>query len=119
MDVYALQKENLPPSSVMSTAGTEKQKPTPVTFHISPTPNTSDLQQERMDLSESDEWSDVKDTEVCCVFERFPPERLNDRPHLKIVNLGQCDKCGHWVHLSFCPEKAVLRRGDTFIFPHC
>ncbi|KAH3892979.1 hypothetical protein DPMN_017116 [Dreissena polymorpha] len=72
-----------------------------------------------MDLSESDECSDVEDTEVCCVCERFSPEGLNDRPHLKIVNWGQCDKCGHWVHLSFCHEKAVLRRGDTFICPHC
>ncbi|KAH3701668.1 hypothetical protein DPMN_076659 [Dreissena polymorpha] len=77
--MYASQKENLRPSSVMSTAGTKKQKPTPVAFHISPKPSTSGLQQERMDLSESDEWSDFKDTDVCCVCERFSPEGLNDR----------------------------------------
>ncbi|KAH3693912.1 hypothetical protein DPMN_081351 [Dreissena polymorpha] len=73
MDVYASQKENLPPNSVMSTAGTKKKKPTPVA-HRSLTPRTSGLQQERMDLSESDEWSDVEDTEVCCVCEKFSPE---------------------------------------------
>ncbi|KAH3860877.1 hypothetical protein DPMN_023800 [Dreissena polymorpha] len=93
MDVYASQKENLLPSSVMSTAGTKKQKPKPVASHISPKPSTSGLQQERMDLSKSDEWSDVEDTEVCCVCERFSPEGLN--------------------------EKAALRRGDSFICPHC
>ncbi|KAH3881805.1 hypothetical protein DPMN_005732 [Dreissena polymorpha] len=119
MEVYASQKENLPPSSIMSTAGTKKQNSTPVASHISTKPSTSGLQQEMMDLSESDEWSDVEDTEVCCVCERFSPEGLNDRPNLKIVSWGQCDKCGHWVHLSFCHEKAVLRRGDTFICPHC
>ncbi|KAH3693967.1 hypothetical protein DPMN_081406 [Dreissena polymorpha] len=73
MEVYASQKENLPPNSVMSTAGTKKQKPTPVA-HRSLKPSTSCLQQERIDLSESVEWSDVEDTEVCCVCERFSPE---------------------------------------------
>ncbi|KAH3886752.1 hypothetical protein DPMN_010765 [Dreissena polymorpha] len=55
MDVYASQKENLPPSTVMSAAGMKKQKPAPVFSHISPKQSTSGLQQEKMDLSEFDE----------------------------------------------------------------
>ncbi|KAH3725072.1 hypothetical protein DPMN_050901 [Dreissena polymorpha] len=81
MEVYASQKEYLPPSSVMSTTGTKKKKPTPVAHvasHISPKPSTSGIQQERMDLSESDEWSDVEDIQVCGVCKRFSPEGLID-----------------------------------------
>ncbi|KAH3719954.1 hypothetical protein DPMN_062839 [Dreissena polymorpha] len=69
----------MPSSSVMSTVGKKKQKQTPVASHISPKPSTSGLQQERMDLSESEEWSDVENTEVCCVCETFSPEGLHDR----------------------------------------
>ena len=68
---------------------------------------------------DSDTESDTYESEKCCVCGQFSPTNLDTKPHIKIVNWGQWDECGHWVHLSFCHTKSVLRRGDSFPCPHC
>ncbi|KAH3690631.1 hypothetical protein DPMN_191318 [Dreissena polymorpha] len=68
---------------------------------------------------DSDTESDTYESEKCCVWGQFSPTNLDTKPHIKIVNWGQWDKCGHWVHLSFCHTKSVLRRGDSFPCLHC
>jgi len=88
----------------------------------SPRPSTSGLQVTHVQLfrdADSESESDTDDTETCCVCNKFSPANLDLKPHIKIVNWGQCDECGHWVHLSFCHTKSVLRRGDSFLCPHC
>ena len=67
-----------------------------------PVPSTSGLntindKTENALTSDSEMDTDVEcdKPEVCCVYKRFSPPNLNDRPYLKIVNWGHCDKCGH------------------------
>jgi len=67
----------------------------------------------------SDELFHEEDTEVCCVCDQRSPPNLNSFPHVKLLNWGQCDKCGHWVHLMFCHESRVVRRGAEFLCCHC
>ncbi|KAH3800495.1 hypothetical protein DPMN_154128 [Dreissena polymorpha] len=39
---------------------------------------------------------------MCCVCHKRFPEALRGCTSLVIVKCGQCDQCGHWVHLRFC-----------------
>ena len=55
----------------------------------------------------------------CCVCEKWTPSELNQSVSLVIVKWVQCDNCKHWVHLQFCTPIRVVRRGDTFLCPHC
>ncbi|KAH3868073.1 hypothetical protein DPMN_031210 [Dreissena polymorpha] len=55
--------------------------------------------------SEADIDYDDDDDHVCC--DQRQPQHMNDRAHLKIFSWGQCDLCGHLVHLAFCHEKRV------------
>ena len=91
-----------------------------------PVPSTSGLniindKTENVLTSDSEMDTDIEHDEcgVCCVCKRFSPPNLNDRPYLKTVNWGHCDKCGHWVHLTFCSKQKVLRRNDSFLCCHC
>lgn len=84
---------------------------------LNPRPSTSGLNINIHDESDTESMND--DTEVCCVCGRFYPPNDNKRPYLKIVTWAYCDKCTHCVHLAFCHTKTVVRRGDTFLCPHC
>ncbi|KAH3888425.1 hypothetical protein DPMN_012460 [Dreissena polymorpha] len=87
----------------------------------SPRPSITGIQKLHANIvsEDSDTESDTYDTGKCCVCGQFSPTNLDTRPHIKIVNWGQCDESGHWVHPSFCHTKSVLRRGDSFPCPHC
>ncbi|KAH3815397.1 hypothetical protein DPMN_143919 [Dreissena polymorpha] len=90
---------------------------------ISPMPSASGIHKLHANIvredSDTELDTDTDDSENCHVCGQFNSTNLDTRPHIKIVNWGQCDECGHWVHLSFCHTKSVLRRGDSFLCPHC
>ena len=58
-------------------------------------------------------------TEVCCVFEKFSPAELKGCTSIIFVKWGKCNMCGHKVHLRFCTEVRVIRRGCVFRCSHC
>lgn len=70
-------------------------------------------------LSDTSSDSEAEDGELCCVCKQSSPSQLQDCMALVFVKWGQCDVCGHWVHLSFCTDVRVLRRGSFFRCPHC
>ena len=91
----------------------------------SPKPSTSGLNKTPgapLNLVSSDSSSDEEfedNDEKCCVCsKRFPPQ-LRGCPNLVFVKWGQCDECGHWVHLIYCCTTRVLRRDSTFRCIHC
>ena len=92
---------------------------------LSPKPSTSGISLQRNVVevipsdTESDDESQYEESELCCVCHKFSPPNLKERPYLKIVNWASCEKCGHWVHLSFCTKQVVVRRKDIFLCPHC
>lgn len=93
------------------------KSPQPSTSGISASRPIQQADKSKTYDSSDDEISD-DESEVCCVCKKFSPPTDN-KPYIKIVNWAFCDKCHHCVHLSFCHEKRVLRRGDTFLCPHC
>lgn len=117
ISVYEEEKENVPKKISAKGKGKGKQlatkrKQKPLS---SPKPSTSG---ENIVPMTDDESSD-DDSEVCCVCNKFAPPTLHTKPYLKLVSWAQCTTCAHWVHLSFCTDKQVVRRGDTFNCPHC
>lgn len=117
VELYQSQKENIPPSQSPKQPSVKLPCPLPSTSGINKQKkqNKSALP---VDHS-SDTESDMDESELCCVCGRFSPPNLDTRPHIKIISWGQCDLCGHWVHLSFCHKKNVVRRGDNFTCVHC
>ena len=92
---------------------TKKKSPNCKRAIYDPVPSTSGLniisdKTDNVLTSDSEMDTDVvcDESEVCCVCKSFSPPNLNDRPYLKIVNWGHCDKCGHWVHLLFKADSA-------------
>lgn len=90
---------------------------------LSPKPSTSGIAKKPRkilapveNIESSDE--EVLESEKCVVCRRFSPD-TSKRPYVIIVSWGQCDQCKGWVHLSFCTNVKVLRRGDTFLCPTC
>ena len=71
------------------------------------TAQTSAQQTEFEDYSDSDDG--IPEQDKCFVCKRFSPD-WRKRPFITILNLGQCEKCAGWVHLSFCSPIRVLRR---------
>ena len=70
------------------------------------------------DFSSSENESDVDESSKCIICKRFSPDS-SKRPDIIIVKWGQCDTCLGWVHLGFCSNVRVLRRGDSFLCPNC
>ncbi|KAH3829685.1 hypothetical protein DPMN_102913 [Dreissena polymorpha] len=68
-------------------------------------------------MSESDQ--DDSDTDVCCVCNLFTPVEVQT-VHLLCLSSG-CNETNVniWVHLMFCTQVRVVRRGDEFLFLHC
>ena len=71
------------------------------------------------EASESD--SDISDEEgaCCCVYDRFQPEGFVACDEVVLLKWAQCDLCPHWVHLRFCYETRLIKRGDVFKCPKC
>ncbi|KAL4219711.1 hypothetical protein ACF0H5_022281 [Mactra antiquata] len=59
------------------------------------------------------------DNDVCCVCNLFTPQEVYKSSSLIFVKWVECDECGHWVHLGFCTEVRVIRRGEKYLCPHC
>lgn len=97
---------------------TKKKRP------ASPKPSTSGVCNSRgkaLPAEDEDSSSDSEagDGELCCVCKKSTPAELRDCISIVFVKWGQCDVCGHWVHLQFCTKVRVLRRGSFFRCPHC
>lgn len=65
--------------------------------------------------------TDDDDGEVCCVCQMKSPSGTEHLAGIVFVKWAQCDNmnCNHWTHLQTCSDVRVLRRGDTFLCPHC
>lgn len=74
----------------------------------------------RIDSSDPEfEFSEDDDQEPCCVCGKVYADEIQQSTYVIFVNWAQCDKCGHWVHLTYCSSVRVIRIGDTFLCPHC
>lgn len=113
--------------TVKKTETVKKQKPSTnanapsKSIMPSPKPSTSGVSTRTggpIDF-ESSSGDESDDDEPCCVCKHSFPPQLRGCPYLVIVKWGQCDICGHWVHLTHCTEIRVLRRGSTFRCIHC
>ena len=71
-------------------------------------------QQEEAPLDESQNSTDTEE-DMCCVCHKRFPAALSGCTSLVIVKWGQCDQCGHWVHLRYCTSVSVLRRDSEFV----
>jgi hypothetical protein len=71
-----------------------------------------------INLDESSSDDEVDDDPCCVCGKSFPPQLRGIQP-LVIVKGGQCDGCKHWVHLKYCTDVRVLRRGSSFHCKHC
>ena len=85
-------------------------------------PSTSGLQVVYISDSEEslfDHESQMSQSELCCVCNKFYPEKLKECGDLTIAKWGQCmyNECSHWVHLRFCCEIRVLRTHSVFYCP--
>ncbi|KAH3769545.1 hypothetical protein DPMN_170818 [Dreissena polymorpha] len=68
-------------------------------------------------MSESNQ--DDSDTDVCCVCNLFTSVEVHNIASVVFVKWVQFDKCEKWVHLMFCTQVRIVRRGDKFLCPHC
>jgi len=74
----------------------DSQIPGPSHISTTNTNNTSE--------SDSEEENQISDDESpCLIFTKWV----------------QCDECRDWVHLIYCTEKRVIRKGTGFVCPHC
>ncbi|MES9884138.1 MAG: hypothetical protein ABW185_25105 [Sedimenticola sp.] len=105
-----------------TTANITKKTTNSTTTNLSQQPSTSGITSNNQRLAEDSDMDiddPIPESDLCCVCKKFSPPNLNSRPYLKIVNWANCDKCGHWVHLSFCTPQSVIRRNDSFLCQHC
>ncbi|KAH3810214.1 hypothetical protein DPMN_138603 [Dreissena polymorpha] len=110
----AKKKEKMPKS----------KEPNNQTTCKSPMATTSGLQINRVNQhgkgAKPETDGDHKDqSDLCCVCGRSSPPQLKDIHTLVIIKWGQCEKCQHWVHLTYCCDVRVLRRDSTFLCIHC
>ena len=61
----------------------------------------------------SDSDPDIPDEEKCCVCKLYTPVEVRDSLAIKFTKWVQYDnqRCLHWVHLKYCTELSVIRRG--------
>jgi hypothetical protein len=93
-------------------------------IHGQPMPSTSGLNKNKggpimVDESESEDFSSEDESEPCCQCKHSFPPHLKGYPGLVILKWAQCDKCGHWVHLTHCCATTFIRRGASFICECC
>lgn len=63
--------------------------------------------------------STCTEEEKCCVCGLFIPTGIRNSVSLVFTKWAKYDLCDHWVHLIYCTEVRVVRRGDSFVCPHC
>lgn len=91
---------------------------------LSPVPGTSGVYNNLLSDSESEASDEtiideLNAKELCCVCHKYKPDAFTLEYTLEIVLWAQCDLCSHWTHLKFCTKVRCVRRGDTFLCPHC
>ncbi|XP_045178261.1 jerky protein homolog-like isoform X2 [Mercenaria mercenaria] len=86
---------------------------------LSPVPCTSGVFNNVVSSDSESETSVIDEQDLCCVCHKARPDALNLDYILEIVLWAQCDVCNHWTHLKFCSSVRCVRRGDTFLCPHC
>ncbi|XP_045195071.2 uncharacterized protein LOC123550708 [Mercenaria mercenaria] len=98
-------------------------KKSPMKKSVSPKPGPSHINLLASSESSCDE--DIEDEEKCCVCGLFTPTALANAVSITFAKWAQCDgmvngyPCNHWTHLIHCTNVRVIRRGDTFLCPHC
>ena len=74
-------------------------------------------------MSDSDVTDDdqIEENEKCCVCKQFTPSEVRNSTSIIFTKWAKCDgiECPHWVHLRYCTQVTVIRRGDKFYCPHC
>lgn len=71
------------------------------------------------DSSQSLDEDEMPESEKCCVCKLYEPKELRQCNSLIFVKWAECTRCAHWVHLIFCSEKRVVRKGEPFYCIHC
>lgn len=100
------------PTTAPSTATSKAKTSTTITQEPGPSHYYVD------DSDESD-TSSIPEEDKCCVCHQFTPQEVRQSVSLIFTKWAQCDLCEHWVHLIYCTETRVVRRGDSFLCPHC
>jgi hypothetical protein len=106
-------------SSCKQTVREDRKNKTKKTRNSVPEAGPSHIYVSDSDMTVSD--MDIDDEEKCCVCSKFTPEEVRRSTSVIFVKWAQCDNssCGHWVHLKFCSQTKVIRKGDTFYCEHC
>jgi hypothetical protein len=89
-----------------------------------PVPSTSVIRKQtevftNVDNDDDGDDNSIDESEKCCVCNKFTPDEVRNSVSLVFTKWVQCDKCGHWTHLKYCTNIAVVRRGDHFFCKHC
>ncbi|KAK3084919.1 hypothetical protein FSP39_021481 [Pinctada imbricata] len=61
----------------------------------------------------------IKESDKCCVCKLYTPVEIRNSVSLIFTKWVACDNCSHWVHLIYCTEERVIRKGDQFLCKHC
>lgn len=69
-------------------------------------------------FSDTDD-DEISDSEKCCVCKQYTPEAVRQSSTLKFATWVECSTCGHWVHLIYCTDRRVIRKGEQFFCIHC
>ena len=104
-------KVKTPPSnSKQKSSATSSPKPGPSHIYID----------DSLDFSDTDD-DEIDEKEKCCVCKQFTPDAIRQGSAIEFTNWAQCDnqQCKHWVHLKYCTEIRVVRRGSSFYCCHC
>ncbi|XP_060564988.1 uncharacterized protein LOC132724184 [Ruditapes philippinarum] len=109
-----VQKQGKSNQSKSKVKQSKQQKKTP----SSPQPGPSCINLVE-NVSDTDSEIEIDESELCCKCKKFTPVELLNRNFVKFTTWGQCESCGHWVHLIYCTSERVLRRGDHFVCPCC
>ena len=96
----------VPPPPANTSSISMSQEAGPSKIHIDPPQQDSELEP-------------LEESQLCCVCKQWCPPRARNNESLKFINWGQCQFCGHWVHLKFCTKEVALRRNVAFLCIHC
>ncbi|KAH3824055.1 hypothetical protein DPMN_125883 [Dreissena polymorpha] len=77
------------------------------------------VNQHGKDAESETDGDDEDKSHLCCVCCRSSSPQPKDIHTLVIIKWGQCDKCQHWVHLTYCCDVRVLRRDSTCLYIYC
>lgn len=69
--------------------------------------------------TDSEDECEITEEEKCCVCHKFTPDAIRQSVSIIFTKWVSCDNCPHWVHLAYCTPRRVVRRGDTYLCPHC